>query len=55
MANVLELQIQHQSFNEYSGLISSRIGWFDLLVVQGTLVEEKSMSRSREVGKDGAH
>ena len=23
--------------NEYSGLISSRIGWFDLLAVQGTL------------------
>ena len=23
--------------NEYSGLISSRIDWFDLLVVQGTL------------------
>ena len=25
------------SSNEYSGLISSRIDWFDLLVVQGTL------------------
>ena len=24
-------------FNEYSGLISFRIGWFDLLAVQGTL------------------
>ena len=24
-------------FNEYSGLISFRIGWFDLLQVQGTL------------------
>ena len=24
-------------FNEYSGLISFRINWFDLLVVQGTL------------------
>ena len=24
-------------FNEYSGLISSRIDWFDLLTVQGTL------------------
>ena len=23
--------------NEYSGLISSRIDWFDLLIVQGTL------------------
>ena len=32
---VLELQLQHS--NEYSGLISSRIDWFDLLAVQGTL------------------
>ena len=44
MAKVLELQLQHQSFclniscyNEYSGLISFRIDWFDLLVVQRTL------------------
>ena len=34
---VLELQLQHQSFNEYSGLIFFRIDWFDLLAVQGTL------------------
>ena len=33
----MELQLQHQSFNEYSGLISFRIDWFDLLAVQGTL------------------
>jgi len=26
-----------QSFNEYSGLISFRMDWLDLLVVQGTL------------------
>ena len=25
--------------NEYSGLISFRIGWFDLFAVQGTLQE----------------
>ena len=37
VAKVLELQLQHQSSNEYSGLISFRIDWFDLLVVQGTL------------------
>ena len=37
MAKVLELQLQHQSFNEYSGLISFRIDWLNLLVVQGTL------------------
>ena len=35
MAEVLELQ-QHLS-NEYSGLISFRINWFDLLAVQGIL------------------
>ena len=34
-AKVLELQ--HQSFNEYSGLISFRMAWLDLLAVQGTL------------------
>ena len=33
----MELQLQHQSFSEYSGLISFRIDWFDLLAVQGTL------------------
>ena len=36
-AEVLELQLQHQSFQEYLGLISFRINWFDLLSVQGTL------------------
>ena len=39
VAKVLELQ--HQSWmniiNEYSGLISFRIDWFELLVIQGTL------------------
>ena len=33
----MELQLQHQSFNEYSGLISFGIDWFGLLAVQGTL------------------
>ena len=37
LATVLELQLQHQSFNEYSGLISFRIDWFDLLAVQDSL------------------
>ena len=37
VAKVLELQLPHQSSNEYSGLISSRIDWFDLFAVQGTL------------------
>ena len=35
-AKVLEFQLQHQSF-QYSGLTSFRMGWLDLLVVQGTL------------------
>ena len=33
MAKVLELQLQHHSFSEYSGLISFRIDWFALLAV----------------------
>ena len=37
MAKKLELQLHHQSSNEYSGLVSFRIDWFDLLGVQGTL------------------
>ena len=36
-AKVLEFQLQHQSFSEYSGLISFRLDWLDLLAVQGTL------------------
>ena len=31
------LELQHQSFNEYSELIFFRNDWFDLLAVQGTL------------------
>ena len=37
VTKVLELQLQHQSSNEYSGLISFRIDWFDLLAAQGPL------------------
>ena len=33
----MEFQLQHQSSNEYSGLISFRMEWLDLLAVQGTL------------------
>ena len=32
----MEFQLQHQASNEYSGLISLRIDWFNLLAVQGT-------------------
>ena len=37
VAKVLELQLQHSPSNEYSGLISFRIDWFDLLAVQRIL------------------
>ena len=38
MAKVLQLRPQHISpSNEYSGLISFRMDWLDLLAVQGTL------------------
>ena len=33
----MEVQLQHQSFSEYSGLIPFRMDWLDLLAVQGTL------------------
>ena len=37
VAKILQLQLQHQSSSEYSGLISFRTDWLDLLAVQGTL------------------
>ena len=40
VAKVLEFQLQHQSISpssEYSGLVSFRMDWLDLLAVQGTL------------------
>ena len=37
VAKVLELQLQQQSSSEYSGLISFKVDWFDLLAVQGIL------------------
>ena len=37
VAKVLEFQLQHCPSNEYSGLISFRIEWFELLAVQRTL------------------
>ena len=36
VAKLLELQLQLSLSNEYSGLISFRIDWFDLLAVLGT-------------------
>ena len=37
VAKILEFQLQLSPSNEYLGLISFRIDWFDFLVVQGTL------------------
>ena len=37
VAKVLELHFSISPSNEYSGLVSFRIGWFDLFAVQGTL------------------
>ena len=37
VAKILKFQLQHQSLNEYSGLISFRMDWLDLFAVQGTL------------------
>ena len=36
VAKVLELQLQHSPSSEYSGLISFRMDWLDLLAVQET-------------------
>ena len=33
----MEFQLQHQSSKDYSGLMSFRMDWLDLLAVQGTL------------------
>ena len=38
VAKVLEFQLQHQSFQWISGLISFRMDWLDLLAVQGLSV-----------------
>ena len=37
VAKLLEFQLQYSPSNEYSRLISFRMDWLDLLVVQGTL------------------
>ena len=37
VAKVLEFQLQHQSFQWTPRLISFRMGWLDLVAVQGTL------------------
>ena len=47
VAKVLEFQLQHQSFNEYSGLISFRMDWLYLFAVQGTLKSLLQHRRSK--------
>ena len=37
MVKVLELQLRSRPATEFSGMISFRIDWFDLLAVQGIL------------------
>ena len=37
VAKILEFRLQHRPSSEYSGLISFRMDWLDLLAVQGTL------------------
>ena len=37
VAKILEHQLEYKLSNEYLGLISFRMDWFDLLAVQGTL------------------
>ena len=45
----MEFELQHCLSNEYSGLISFSIDWFDLLAVQGTfksLLQHHSLKAS---------
>jgi len=49
VAKVLELKLQHSPFNEYSGLISFRIDWLDLLAVQGILKESSPTPQLKRI------
>ena len=42
MAKLLECQLQHHPSNEYSGLISFRMDWLDLLAVKSLLQHHSS-------------
>ena len=46
MAKVTELQIEHESSYEYSGLISFRIDWFDFLAVQAGCLPQHHSSKA---------
>ena len=45
----LEFQLQHQSFNGYSGQISFRIDWFDLPAVQGRSQESSPTPQFKSI------
>ena len=52
---IVSFVVQISPSNEYSGLISFRINWFDLLVVQGTLkslLQHHSLEASALQGLD---
>ena len=59
VAKVLEFHIRWSKYwsfsfsisppNEYSGLISFRIGWFDILAVQGTLQESSPTPQFKSI------
>ena len=45
----MELQLQHQSINEYSGLISFRMDGLDRLAVQETLQESSPTPQLKSI------
>ena len=49
VAKVLEFQFSISPSNEYSGLISFRMDWVDLLIVQGTLKESSPTSQFKSI------
>ena len=49
VANVLEFRFSISPSNEYSGLISFRMDWLDLLAVQGTLKSVLQHHSSRSI------
>ena len=49
VAKVLEFQLQHQSFQWISGLISFRIVWLDLLAVQGDSQESSPTPQFKSI------
>ena len=53
VVKILEPQLQHQSFTEYTVLISFRMDWLDLLEVQGilkSLLQQHTLKASIHAG-----